>query len=153
MLQAQQGTMGASLNLNYQHIDVEHGGDDIGNFGMGLAFKYQMLDPLRLDAGFNFGFKNSDDWSYWNTFANVNYLFPLGAVTVYPIGGISYNCIKWDNGNMDWDDSGFGLTAGGGVELPLTDVLNLQAEMKYNTVGIDDTKSAMIFTLGVTYKL
>lgn len=152
MLQAQQGDMGATLNFNYQSIAVDHG-DDINNFGIGFAFKYNILDQVRLDAGFNFGFKNDDDWSYWNTFANVNYLFPLGAVTVYPIAGVSYNSIKIDNDFGDWDDSGFGLTAGGGIELPLTDVLNLNAEMKYNTVGIDNTKSAMIFSLGLTYKL
>ena len=145
--------MGAGLTLSYSSI-APQAGDNINNLAIGGRFQYNFLDQLRLNGGVTIGLKNSDDYSYWNFGADANYLFPVGSVTLYPLAGLWFSSVKWDGGAWgDWDESGVGLTIGGGIDFPLNDTFTLNGEIKYNTLGVSGCDGMFSIGVGLIYNL
>lgn len=169
--QAQEaGDFSVGLNANYRMWD---NASDFNNFGLGAKVRYNITNPIRLEANFNYTLKK-DDYSAMDYTVNAHYLFNLGEKFVlYPTVGLGFVNVKWDLPGVDIPDgyedympdgyedyaSGsdeswneFMWQAGVGAEYPITDAIGVNAEFKYNKAGGDIDDSWFMLNVGVTYK-
>jgi outer membrane protein X len=147
-----QGDMAVGGNLNILT------GSGFTNFGIGATFRYNILDPLRVEGGFAF-YPKSDHISHWDLSVNAHWLFPMNdKFTLYPIGGLGI--LGWKTEDITYSLNGhsstfpglsgsdFALNLGGGAEYSFTDNLSGNFEIKYKIAD----GSAALFTFGVHYK-
>jgi len=133
---AQQGRTAVGVHGNYLLKSPN-------NFGLGANVSYEFIDNLRGIGEVNFFFKK-DGVSSWGVDADVAYLFRLanGKLTLYPVGGL--NVVGWSAGGSS--NSKFGVTLGGGVEVPVARNCNLKVEYNYKTQydGISTLKFGVV---------
>ncbi len=92
---AQKGETAVGVNVAY--------GTEVSNVGIGVKGQYNVIDHIRLEASFDYFFKN-DGVSMWDINVNAHYLFPVacnGKLKVYPLLGLSYS-----NWVTHWGDIG-----------------------------------------------
>ena len=128
-------------------------GCDSENFGIGVKAQYGVLDALRGEVGVNYFLKKNGYKSY-EANLNVQYLFNLSGVTIYPLAGFNYTVAKISKAiealtNYSATIKKAGFQAGVGVEVPLSDAIALQVEGRYL---FGDFKQ-FIPTIGVTFAL
>ncbi len=140
------GDMAAGANFNYgfAYGDI----DDFSNVGIGFKFQYNITDPIRLEASFNKFFKK-DYLSMYDFMVNAHYLLPVGNLTVYPAVGLGVVGTKASVMGFSASASEFGFNLGAGAELPLTEKINLGAELKYLSAA---ELNRLTLQLGATYK-
>ena len=108
------------------------------NVLLGLKFQYGLTDPVRLEATFDYGFKDKD-FDVVTIVANVHYLFNVAdVVRVYPLVGIGYGHVGYNyvynHINLDADYNRFLFNIGAGAEYDITDKLTLGFELKYQYI-------------------
>ena len=111
---------------------------------IGVDYRYNMLDRLRLTPSILYGVKR-DNKDIWYLNADAHYLARVSEnLTLYPIGGLGFSF--WKNRtipDIDLGDLGFipqnadtylrvGLNMGIGGELRLTEDIIAGAEFRYN---------------------
>jgi outer membrane protein X len=128
------------------------------NYGIGARYLYNITSPIRLDGSFTY-FLKKNYISMWDLSVNAHWLFPVAdKTTVYPLAGLgvfgsSVNIPKTEvagitiGGSSSASDLAFNL--GGGIDQKLTDVLTLNAELKYKIV---DQGSRFLISAGIIYK-
>lgn len=122
---AQQGKMGAGLNLGY--------GTEIESVGIGAKFNWAITDHVRLSPSFNYFLENKFKTSAWEINADVHYLFNVSEkFAIYPLAGVTYS--SWSAGLVSL--SYFGANVGAGFGFDLSDALTLGLEAKYSTAGL-----------------
>ena len=141
-------------------------GDNFTNVGIGGKFQYSVTDPIRIEGSLTFFLPKKEGvaglseakLSFWDFCVNGHYLFPVSdQFTVYPLAGLGIQGWKskytgefssvLGGGSASGSDVCFNL--GGGIDLKLTDVLFLNAELKYRVVKNWDR---FIISAGITYK-
>jgi outer membrane protein X len=156
--------IGANINLGT--------GDDLTNFGLGAKAQYNILDPLRIEASFNYyfpkklgGFDILDDaasasWkiSTWDLNMNAHYLFPLMEwLNAYPIGGVglfharnSYNgeVLGFESGSSE-NDTDLAINLGAGIEYYTAANVFINFEAKYKV--INDWANRFELSAGIVY--
>ena len=166
----EKGDMAAGLNLGV--APCLESGANVTNFGIGAKFQYNVTNPLRLEAGVNYGFKNKG-LDVLDVAANVHYLFKVGEkLRVYPLAGIGFarlgGNVEFDYDYDDDDDYGwrsrdweydeedasgsvtkFLFNVGAGAEYPVSDRLSVGAEIKYQYI---QHFSRLPISIGVTYR-
>ena len=164
----EKGDMAAGLNLGV--APCLESGANVTNFGIGAKFQYNVTNPLRLEAGVNYGFKNKG-LDVLDVAANVHYLFKVGEkLRVYPLAGIGFarlgGSVEFEDDDdddygwrsRDWeydeeDASGsvtkFLFNVGAGAEYPVSDRLSVGAEIKYQYI---QHFSRLPISIGVTYR-
>jgi outer membrane protein X len=134
-------------------------GNDYTNFGLGAKLQYNVTNPVRVEAAFNY-FPPKDMLSMWDLGLNGHYMIQLNEkITLYPLAGVAVLGSKIDLGPlaalMDDDDtsssssSDFGVNLGGGIDLKLSEQLFFNVQLKYTITG--DWKR-FIPSIGVAYK-
>lgn len=137
--QKDEKTIGA--NLNY--------GGEIGSFGLGAKFTYNITDVIRLAPSLNYYFRHN----YTSLFAfdaDAHYLFPLegGMFTAYPLAGITFQSWNFDvAGGLSW--TRLGINLGGGIQYDFDSQWRALGELKYSVVNDFDQ---LVLTLGIAYK-
>ncbi len=118
--------------------------DNVSFIGLGAKFRYNVTDPLRLEAAFTY-FLPKDKMSLWDFSVDGQWLFPLSdKITLYPAAGIGMYGVKVDiptidlgefgsYGGGDASDTEFGLNIGGGADFRLSEKAAITAQLKYNT--------------------
>ena len=140
---AQIGIQAAGVHLSY--------GTEIESFGIGLKYKYNITDNIRLEPSMNYFFENNGI-DQFDINANAHYLFPMASnVRVYPLAGLTF--ARWSfpqliGGKFSNDATRLGINIGGGAEMDITDKLMLNFELKYQLVNDFDQA---IFNLGIAY--
>ncbi len=121
---------------------------DNSNIGLGAKFRYNVIDPLRLEASFTYFFEK-DYYSMWDLSVNAQWLFPVSSgVTLYPMAGLGIMGAKVDiDGLGDASDTELGLNLGAGADFAISAKTAITAELKYNT-AIED----LIISAGVAFK-
>ena len=163
----EKGDMAAGLNLGV--APCLESGAKVTNFGIGAKFQYNLTNPIRLEAGVNYGLKNKGI-DVLDVAANVHYLFKVGEkLKVYPLAGLGFARFSGsvedddDYGYGDWrygdsdddaeDSSGsatkFLFNVGAGVEYPVSDRLSVGAEIKYQYI---QHFSRLPISIGITYR-
>lgn len=142
-------------------------GDSFTNYGLGAKFLYNVTDPIRLSAEFDYFFKK-DFVTMWDASVYGHYLIPVAEkFTLYPSVGLGLINTKASfgqdineslgelSGILGVDVSGasasssdFVFSLGGGAEYELTDNLALNGEFRYK---IKDG-SRINIALGIAYK-
>lgn len=171
------GDMAVGVNIGV--APCLESGADVTNFGIGAKFQYNVTDPIRVEAAFDYGFK-SKEVDVLTLGINAHYIFKVGEkLNVYPVVGLGYAHLKggysvadvdWEqvmddalNGypSFDYDDEDvdyvesssslnrFMFNIGAGVEYNLTDKLAVGAEIKYQYIK---DFNRMPISVGVTYK-
>lgn len=131
------------------------------NFGIGAKYQYNVSDPIRLEAAFEYGFKN--EGSDVKTIGiNGHYLFNVSEkFTIYPLVGLGYaqhgfkeeydeyNGMTIVHTEVSGHKSKFFANIGVGADYAITDNLSLGAELKFQYIS-DYTR--LPISIGVTYR-
>lgn len=102
----EKGDMAAGLNIGV--APSLESGASVTNFGIGAKFQYNVTDPIRLEAAFDYGFKNKGV-DVMTLGVNAHYIFKIGdKINLYPLVGIGYAHLGGGVSSDDYDyDSGF----------------------------------------------
>ena len=120
------------------------------NFGIGVKFQYNIIDPVRLEGLFTYFFENGVFVSMWDCSANGHYLIPVaGRVTVYPIAGMGIFGTKTDPGSAKYYSRNICINLGLGADFKLTDQLILNAGLSSKIVR---NWNRLMFSAGIAYK-
>lgn len=92
--QAQEkGDFSVGLNANYRMWD---NASDANNLGFGAKVRYNLSDPFRLEANFNYTLEKENVKAMDYT-VNAHYIFKLGEkFSLYPTVGLGFVNFKWD---------------------------------------------------------
>jgi outer membrane protein X len=119
------------------------------NYGIGARYLYNITSPIRLDGSFTY-FLKKDYISMWDLSVNAHWLFPVAdKTTAYPLAGLGIFNSSVSVGNFSSSATDLAFNLGGGVDQKLTDVLTLNAELKYKIV---DQGSRFLVSAGIIYK-
>lgn len=133
--QTQKGQSSFGFNLGY-------GFNDFGNATLGVDYRYNLTDEVRLAPSLTYFVKN-DGVSAWAIDMNVHYVFKLSDMFgFYPLAGLDLSFWK---ASVDADYLGhrikasanetrFGANIGLGGEVYATDQLTVGLEFKYNII-------------------
>lgn len=130
----QKGDMAAGINLGYAATD------GYNNLGLGAKFQYNVIDPLRLEARFDYFFPNDNlgiKTNYWDFMIDAHWIFPVGRmVNLYPLAGLGVLGAKvradvMGVGARKNTGSTFAFNLGGGADLFLSDTIFLNAQLRY----------------------
>ena len=164
----QKGDVALGFNFGVAPIVENHASTT--NFGLGAKFRYNVSNPVRLEANFGYWFK-SNTFDIIDLSANVHYVFKVGnKFNIYPLVGVGYARVNSSIGgavedvleeSFDWyndDDveinasTGFNrllVNVGVGAEYAVTDKLSLGVEIKYQYLK---DFSRLPINLGLAYK-
>lgn len=169
----EKGDMAAGLNLGV--APCLESGASVTNFGIGAKFQYNITNPIRLEAAFDYGFKNNGI-DVMTIGVNAHYLFNISEkFNVYPLIGLGYGRLSggysydedwedydfysrayYDDDDYDYDMvsgssslSRFFFNVGVGAEYALTDKLSVGAEIKYQYMK---DFNRLPINIGITYK-
>ena len=124
--QTHQGDSSFGLNLGY--------GFDTENFTLGLDYRYNVTDELRLAPSITHFVKNRG-LSAWAFDMNVHYVFPLSEnFGFYPLAGVDLTFWRLGEGEWHLNKTRFGANLGLGGEIYATRDLTIGLEVKYNIV-------------------
>lgn len=122
----------AGLGVNIGVVPVIEGEGSPTNFTLGARVQYSATDLIRLNADFNYGFKDNFI-STFDATANVNFMVPLSqGFYLYPLAGLGYGNI-----NVDLDEFGstnlsrFVFNVGLGAEYEFNPNFAAGLEFKY----------------------
>lgn len=102
----EKGDMAVGLNLGVAPC-IESGAS-VTNFGIGAKFQYNVSNPIRLEAAFDYGFKNKGA-EVMTLGVNAHYIFKVSSkISVYPLVGLGYAHCKATVSNIS-DIYGDGL--------------------------------------------
>lgn len=139
---AQQGESALGVNLNY--------GNDT-NFGLGVKYRYNLSDHVRIEPAFNYYFEH-DNVSMWDLNANFHYLCPVAEnVTVYPLAGIGYanaTAHLKDWGLDNESDGKITVNLGAGADFQVSSSVKLNLELKYQII---DDFNQLVLSAGVVF--
>lgn len=169
----EKGDMAVGLNLGVAP-SLERGAS-VTNFGIGAKFQYNVTNPIRLEAAFDYGFKNKGV-DVMTIGVNAHYIFKVAnKISVYPLVGLGYAHCKataigipdfdendWGgiaNWETDIDDYGtkeesgsankFFFNVGVGGQYDLNDKLAVNLEIKYQYI---ENFNRLPISLGIAYK-
>lgn len=125
--QTQQGESSFGLNVGY--------GFDSKNAVLGLDYRYNVTDAIRLSPELSYFVKNNGT-SAWAIDMNAHYVFQLSnQFGFYPLAGLSLSFWKFDLGNFgNVNKTRFGANVGMGVEVYATDQITVGLEGRYNII-------------------
>lgn len=108
----EKGDMAVGVNLGV--APCLESGTSVTNFGVGAKFQYNVSDPIRLEAAFDYGFKNKGV-DVMTIGINAHYIFKVAnKISVYPLVGIGYaHCKATATGIPDMDEIDWGHIANG----------------------------------------
>lgn len=169
----EKGDMAVGLNLGV--APSLESGASVNNFGIGAKFQYNVTNPIRLEAAFDYGFKNKGV-DVMTIGVNAHYIFNVAnKISVYPLVGLGYAHCKataigipdfdendWGgiaNWETDIDDYGtkeesgsankFFFNVGVGGQYDLNDKLAVNLEIKYQYI---ENFNRLPISLGIAYK-
>lgn len=132
---------------------------NVTNFGFGLKFQYNVNEPVRLEAAFDYLFRDNGVDAI-TLAVNAHYIADLGNnFSIYPVVGLGYGNV----GGLAYEIKNFGqpgmtveskslnrflFNIGVGAEYELNSSISLGMEFKYRYMK---DFSALPLTLGVTY--
>lgn len=164
----EKGDMAVGVNLGV--APCLESGASVTNFGIGAKFQYNVTNPIRLEAAFDYGFK-SKGVDAMTLGVNAHYLFNVAdKIKVYPIVGLGYahcGAIAFGFPDMDVDDWMYGdiddydtksesvsinrfyFNIGVGGQYDINDKLAVNLELKYQYIK---DFNRLPISLGVAYK-
>ena len=169
----EKGDMAAGLNLGV--APCLESGASVTNFGIGAKFQYNVTNPIRLEAAFDYGFKNKGV-DVMTIGVNAHYIFNVAnKFNIYPLVGVGYaHCKATASGIPDLDDNDWGgisnwktdiddygtkeesgsankffFNVGVGAEYAINDKISIGAEIKYQYI---ENFNRLPISLGVAYK-
>lgn len=124
--QTRQGQSSFGFNLGY-------GFNDIGNALLGVDYRYNVTDEVRLAPSLTY-FVKDDYFSGWAIDLNAHYVFKLSDMFgFYPLAGLDLSFWKVSLGNSaSLNKTRLGANVGLGGELYATDQISVGLEFKYN---------------------
>ena len=103
----EKGDMAVGLNLGV--APCLESGASVTNFGIGAKFQYNVTNPIRLEAAFDYGFKNKGV-DVMTIGVNAHYIFNVAnKFNIYPLVGVGYaHCKATASGIPDLDENDWG---------------------------------------------
>lgn len=139
---AQAGTSAAGINLG---IGIGLDEPKPKNFDLGIKYQYNITDPIRLEAVFNYGLKDKEV-KVLTYGVNAHYIVnPESSLKFYPVVGLGAATIKV----FDFSETRFMFNVGAGAEYAITENIAAALEIKYQYIK---DFGRLPITLGITYK-
>lgn len=143
--------MSASAQQGDQKIGAQFLYGNETNVGLGLKYRYNITDRVRVEPAFDYFFKH-DHVSAWDLMANFHYLFPVAdQFKLYPVAGLGYFRAKGhgsDFGGENHSDGRLAVNLGGGVDLKVSSNLTLDLQLKYQ---INDLADQLVLSIGASF--
>lgn len=132
----EKGDMAVGLNLGV--APCLESGVNVTNFGIGAKFQYNVTNPIRLEAAFDYGFKNKGT-DVMTIGVNAHYIFKAAdKISVYPLIGLGYFHGKTTvSGARDMYEDNFG------------DIFSRDADYDYDTTVQGGSANKLYFNVGV----
>ena len=95
-----------AFGLNFGVAPCLESGASLTNLGIGAKLQYNVSDPVRLEAAFDYGFKDKG-FDIMTVGINGHYIFKVGEkFNIYPLVGVGYARLGYslDMGSFDYDD-------------------------------------------------
>ena len=154
----EQGDMRASFGIALHPaaaIDTNNGEFKLG-IGLTPAFEYVFADAMSANASYDYYFKTEEgggSYAYSSFNIDYRYYFLTDDIQVYGLAGLGF--VKVDLGSAG-SGSDTGLNIGAGMNYPLSDMLGVNAQVKYNTKKLGnpftgEEKANIAFNLGLVY--
>jgi outer membrane protein X len=107
--------------------------DNVSFLGLGAKFRYNVTDPIRLEAAFTY-YLPKDEMNLWDFSVDAQWLYPISdKVTLYPAAGLGIYGQKVSVLGYSASYSWFGLNLGGGADFNINEKTAITAQLKYNT--------------------
>jgi len=147
------GDMAAGLNVLFGTTK------GYSNLGLGAKFRYNVTNPIRLSAEFDY-FLKKDFVNFWDVSVYGNYLFPIAdKLVVYPSIGLGVVGEKYNLGIPEEEIFGikiggsasenkFAASIGGGADYAITPNIALNFELRVKTI----TNGWFNILVGASYK-
>lgn len=141
---AQENKVSVGAQLSY--------GSDHERVGLGIKGQYGLIDNIRLEAAFNYFFKQ-DNISLYDLNVNVHYVIPITEqFSVYPLAGLTYMkasaSVKEEGLKLSVSDSRLGVNLGVGAQYQINSNWAIVAELKYQIIK---DMSQLVPSIGVVY--
>lgn len=142
---AQKGQSAVGINLGYG-IGLDE--PKPKNFELGVKYQYNISDPIRLEAAFNYGLKDKEV-EFMTYGINAHYLFNVAeSFKLYPIVGLGAATAKI----FGESETKFMVQGGLGGEYAIGEHFAINLEVKYQYSTFTDGFSRIPVTLGFAYK-
>lgn len=129
--QTQQGQSSFGFNIGY-------GFNDNGNALLGLDYRYNLTDEVRLVPSLTY-FVKDNHLSAWAIDLNAHYVFKLSDMFgFYPLAGLDLSFWKFSAHDWSHNKTRFGANIGLGGEVYATDQITVGLEFKYNIIKTFD---------------
>jgi len=120
-------------------------GNSYTTFGISPKLQYNLFRYIRAEASFTY-FPEKDHLSMWDLSLNGHLLVPLGGkIVIYPLAGAGLTDFSQSHINRE-----IILNLGGGVDLPLTDKIDFNVELKHKLGNYWDRT---VLSAGIAFKL
>ncbi len=141
---AQENKVSVGAQLSY--------GSDHERVGLGIKGQYGLIDNIRLEAAFNYFFKQ-DNISLYDLNVNVHYVIPITEqFSVYPLAGLTYMkasaSVKEEGLKYSVSNSKLGANLGVGAQYQLDSNWAIAGELKYQIIK---DMSQLVPSIGVVY--
>lgn len=141
---AQENKVSVGAQLSY--------GSDHERVGLGIKGQYGLIDNIRLEAAFNYFFKQNNV-SLYDLNVNVHYVIPINEqFSVYPLAGLTYMkesaSAKGEGFKLSVSDSRLGVNLGVGAQYQLDSNWAIAGELKYQIIK---DMSQLVPSIGVVY--
>lgn len=141
---AQENKVSVGAQLSY--------GSDHERVGLGIKGQYGLIDNIRLEAAFNYFFKQNNV-SLYDLNVNVHYVIPINEkFSVYPLAGLTYMkvsaSVKEEGLKLSVSDSRLGVNLGVGAQYQLDSNWAIAGELKYQIIK---DMSQLVPSIGVVY--
>lgn len=142
----EKGQFAVGLNAGYApSMDSK---TKVSNAFIGVKAQYNLSDPFRLEAVFNYGFEDKKV-AIMDYAVNAHYIFKVSEkINIYPLVGVGAATAKVDVPGADGETK-FMINAGAGAEYNISEKFAIGLEVKYQYI---DKFSRLPFNLGVTYR-
>lgn len=133
---AQQGKSAIGINLGYG-IGLDE--PKPKNIELGVKYQYNITDPIRIEAAFNYGLADKIDGvdvSSMDYGVNFHYLFGSENFKFYPLiglGGVTAKAeISEDGFSISTTETKFMFNVGAGAEYYINEHVGINLELKYS---------------------
>lgn len=151
--------VGANLMLN-----TAGGADESGitsAMALNLVGDYFFTDAIAISPSYTLGFNKAPaDGTFRVSLFNIDAKYFFGESGFYGLAGLGFASWEYGGGGVTFSASGTGLNLGAGYSYELSDLLLLDASLRYNTVSVGavnvagaETKSPLFIGAGISYRI
>lgn len=134
----------------------EDTGDVKAGLGINLGAEYMITDAISIAPSYTMFFKTefTGGGEIKPSIFNIDARYYFGESGIYGLAGLAMQAVKFEGGGFSQTNNATTFNLGAGIELPISDNLNFNGQLKY--MGTDDEETfedpQLVVNAGVSFK-